>query len=361
MNEVKLPFYVKSSMILISISIIMGMIYIGHSIILPFAFAMILTILLDPINQFLQRKRFPPLLSITITVVCAVLIVGLIFYFITTQLALISEAFPQFKTKILSLITQLQGWMEDKFHITSDKQMGYLKQAGQNLFESGGMILGAAFSALTGVLVVLTILPVYVFVLLIYKSLFVNFLIQVFTKNSDTAVNTVREILKEIKLVIQSYLVGLLIEAAIIATLNSLGLLLLGIDYAILLGVLGAILNIIPYIGGLIAITLPVLIALATKDGIGYPLGVVIVYLVIQFIDNNIIVPKVVASKVKINAVISILAVLVGGSLAGVAGMFLSIPVVAILKVIFDKVEDLQPWGALLGDELPEQKGRKFN
>ena len=318
-------------------------------------------ILLDPVNQFFQRKKFPALLAITMTVVCAILIVGLIFYFIITQLSSISEAFPQFKVKILSLITVLQHWLENKFNVSTDKQMGYVKQAGQNLFESGGAILTTGFSALTGILVVLTILPVYVFVLLIYKSLFVNFLIQVFSQSNKENTNTVKDILKQIKLVIQSYLVGLLIEASIVAFLNSIGLLLLGIDYAILLGVLGAILNIIPYIGGLVAITLPLLIALATKDGIGYPIGVLIVYLVIQFLDNNIIVPKVVASKVQINAVISILAVLVGGALAGVAGMFLSIPFVAILKVIFDKVDSLKPWGTLLGDSLPEQSGRKFN
>jgi predicted PurR-regulated permease PerM len=361
MNEIKFPFYAKLAFVLISITIIMGMIYIAQSIILPFAFAVILTILLDPVNQFLQRKKLPSLLAITITVVCAIVIVGLLFYFITTQLSLISAAFPQFKVRIMSLISDLQAWMENTFHITSDKQTGYIKQAGQNIFQSGGAILGTALSTISGVLVVFTLLPVYVFVLLIYKPLFVNFLKQVFTKKSGTSVQTVSNILEQIKMVIQSYLVGLLIEASIVATLNSVGLLLLGIDYAILLGVLGAILNIIPYIGGLIAITLPVLIALATKDGFGYPLGVVLVYLFIQFVDNNIIVPKVVASKVKINAVISILAVLAGGALAGVAGMFLSIPMVAILKVIFDRIDDLQPWGALLGDDMPEQHGKKFN
>ena len=121
MNEVKLPFYAKSSLILISISILMGMIYIAQSIILPFAFAIILTILLDPINQFLQRKKVPSLLAISLTMICAILIVGLLFYFISTQLLLISEAFPQFRTKIMFLIGNLQGWLETTFKIASDK------------------------------------------------------------------------------------------------------------------------------------------------------------------------------------------------------------------------------------------------
>ncbi|HEX8546433.1 MAG TPA: AI-2E family transporter [Cytophagaceae bacterium] len=359
----KLPFYAKSTLILLGLYILTLIIFYGQSIIIPFVFAIILTILLSPVKEFFERRKLPSLLAIALTVLCAILIVSLIFYFIASQLAQFSEALPLFKQKLFQLLVEFQSWLEATFKITSAKQVTYLKQAGNNFFQNGGAMVGTALSALTGVLVIFAILPVYVFVLLLYKPLFVNFFIQVFENDGSKPVssNKVADILSSIKLVIHSYLVGLLIEASIIAVLNSVGLLILGIDYAILLGVLGAILNVIPYVGGLIAITLPVIIAFATKDGLVYPLAVIGVYLLIQFIDNNIIVPKVVASKVKINAVISILAVLIGGALCGVSGMFLSIPGVAILKVIFDKIDSLRPWGNLLGDELPEQKGRKFN
>jgi predicted PurR-regulated permease PerM len=109
----------------------------------------------------------------------------------------------------------------------------------------------------------------------------------------------------------------------------------------------------LPYIGGLIAIALPILIATVTSDGYLTQLWIIIAYLIIQFVDNNFLVPYIVSSKVKINALISILAVLMGGALWGVAGMFLSIPLVGILKIIFDRVEGMQPWGELLGDEIP--------
>jgi predicted PurR-regulated permease PerM len=130
-------------------------------------------------------------------------------------------------------------------------------------------------------------------------------------------------------------------------------LLLLKVEYAVLLGVIGAILNMIPYIGGIIAIALPVLMATVTKDGFSTQLGVIIAYAIIQFIDNNILVPRIVSSKVQINALFSILVVLLGGELWGVSGMFLSIPFVAILKIIFDRIDELKPWGKLLGDEVP--------
>jgi len=162
------------------------------------------------------------------------------------------------------------------------------------------------------------------------------------------------------KIIIQSYLVGLVFEMIIMAVLNSVGLLFLGIDYAIILGILAAILNIIPYIGGIIATLLPMFIAFVTKDSLIYPVLVFVVTIFIQFIDNNYIVPKIVASRVQINALISVIAVLVGGALWGVSGMFLSIPLIAILKVIFDHIEPLKPWGFLLGNIVPSNSKFSF-
>jgi predicted PurR-regulated permease PerM len=127
----------------------------------------------------------------------------------------------------------------------------------------------------------------------------------------------------------------------------------LGVKYGILIGCIGAILNLIPYLGGIIAIALPVLMATVTKDGYSTQLGVIVAYIVIQFIDNNILVPRIVSSKVQINALMSIIVVLLGNALWGVSGMFLSIPFIAVLKIVFDRIDDLKPWGKLLGDNIP--------
>ena len=156
-------------------------------------------------------------------------------------------------------------------------------------------------------------------------------------------------------------MVGLMLEALIVATLNSAALLILGVKYAVLFGVIGALLNMIPYIGGIVAIALPVLMATVTENGYTTQLWIVVAYLIIQFIDNNILVPRIVSSKVEINALISIVVVLLGGALWGVSGMFLSIPFTAILKIIFDRIPDLKPWGKLLGDDVPDHhKGERW-
>ena len=160
-------------------------------------------------------------------------------------------------------------------------------------------------------------------------------------------------ILNQTKKAIQSYIFGLLIEALIVAVLNCTALYILGVKYALLLGIIGALLNMVPFIGGIVAIILPLLIATVTKDGYSTQIGIIVAYSIIQFIDNNILVPRIVSSKVQINALVSIVAVLLIGALWGVAGMFLSIPMVAVLKIVFDRIDDLKPWGKLLGDELP--------
>jgi len=142
----------------------------------------------------------------------------------------------------------------------------------------------------------------------------------------------------------------LVIESIIIAILNTSALFALGIEYAILLGVIGALLNVIPYVGGLIAVALPMMVALATKSTGMYAFYVLILYYIIQLIDNNIIVPLIVSSKVKINALFSIIVLFAGNALWGILGMFLSIPLLAVAKVIMENITPLKPWGFLLGD-----------
>jgi predicted PurR-regulated permease PerM len=135
-------------------------------------------------------------------------------------------------------------------------------------------------------------------------------------------------------------------------------LLIIGVPYAVLLGVIGALLNILPFIGGILAVLFPILVAMATIDGSSTPLWIVISYMTIQFIDNHFLVPYIVASRVKINALISIVIVLMGGALWGIAGMFLSIPVIGVLKIIFDRIPEMKAWGMLIGTEVPTKRRR---
>jgi predicted PurR-regulated permease PerM len=204
---------------------------------------------------------------------------------------------------------------------------------------------------------VFVLLPVYLFMILYYKNLLLEFLRKLFRLEHRTVLD---QILTGSKRLIETYLVGLVFELIIVAVLNCIGLLILGIEYAIVLGIIGAFLNLIPYLGGIIAIALPMIIAFVTKDSLTYPILVFCIYMLIQFIDNNLIIPKIVASRVQINALVSVVAVLIGGAIWGISGMFLSIPLIAIIKVVCDHVEPLKPWGFLLGDLVPTASSFPF-
>jgi predicted PurR-regulated permease PerM len=236
------------------------------------------------------------------------------------------------------------------FDISPEKINAWITKSEGEVINTSGTAIGQTLVNVGSGLVVLFVIPVYVFMLLFYHPLLIEFFRRVFGDSNRVMVS---EIITQVKSVIQRYLTGLFLEVVIVSTLHSIGLLLLGIQYAILLGIIGALLNLIPYLGGIVSVALPMMIALATKTSPWYALYVLAIYYVIQLIDNNYIIPKLVASKVKINALVSILVVLAFGALWGLPGMFLSIPLTAIIKVIFDHIDPLKPWGFLLGDTMP--------
>ncbi|WP_303311886.1 AI-2E family transporter [Hymenobacter sp. BT730] len=344
-NELKFPLYVKAPLVMLGVALVIFTLHIASNIIFPLFFAAILAILLHPVEQFLLRCGVPRLLAITLTVILGVAtLVGLL-YFIYVQAAQLGAQLPQFKARLIQTSLELQQWLASRFGISNQRLMGWLREAGSRTTT----LAGGAVTAISGLLVVATLIPVYIFLLLLYKRRLIDFLTQVFSgRRQDT---NVAEVLHESKATIQSYMVGLLIEASIVATLNTVALLIIGVPYALLLGVVGALLNFIPYIGGLVAVALPMLMAFVSTDGYGPVMAVLGAYLLIQFIDNHYLIPRIVASKVKVNALVAIVGVLVGNSIGGVAGMFLALPVIAILKIIFDRIEPLKPWGLLLGDE----------
>ncbi len=340
------PFYIKSTVVLFGIILLTYSLINLRDILVPISFAVIISILLNPLVNRFKRSGISQVFSIVIVMLIALLVFGGILYFLSSQIVGFGDNLPLIKSKFASILHELQRWLQVKFGLAINKQVQLVNEAMNN----SKAVLGQTVGTALGTLAVVFLLPVYVFLLLYYKTLILNFLYEVFSEENTKQVG---DILNETKTAIQSYMVGLLLEALIVAILNSIALLILGVDYAILIGVIGAILNMIPYLGGIVAIALPVLMATITKDGFSTQLGIIIAYAIIQFIDNNILVPRIVSSKVQINALISILVVFLGNALWGVPGMFLSIPAVAILKIIFDRIDGLKPWGKLLGDEVP--------
>jgi len=340
------PFYIKATVTLLGLILVGFILRILSPVLVPFAFACLIAILLNPLSSRLQ-KHLPRGIAIAVSLLISIILVGGLLYFLSTQILSFSEALPALKAKSQMIALHAEYWINHQFGITIRKQLEMLN----NVLQGSESYVGETLNNVLDGISVLVLIPIYVFFLLFYKPLILDFLFQVFSEKHSMRV---AEILGETKTAIQSYIMGLLIEMIIVSTMNSVALLALGVRSAILIGVIGGILNVIPYLGGIVAIALPILMVTVTKDGYSTQLAIVGAYMVIQLIDNNILVPKIVSSKVQINALFSILIVLSGGLMWGYSGMFLSIPFVAILKIIFDRIDGLKPWGHLLGTKIPE-------
>jgi predicted PurR-regulated permease PerM len=342
----KYPFYIKSTVVIFGLILLFYSLNVLQETLVPLAFALLLSVLLNPFVIKLGKWHFPKILAIATAIIISLIVIAAIFYLITKEIAGFTDQLPLFKKKLMDMWLHLQHQVGSYFGINRKQQAQYIDEAGKGLKP----IIGTAAGGLMGVIGMLVLMPVYTFLFLFYKPLLLNFLYEVFADADEKEVGVV---LTQTKGAIQSYMFGLVLEAIAVAIMNITALFILGVDYAILLGVLGALLNVLPFIGGIIAVVLPVLIATVTKDGYKTQLLIIAAYGVIQFIDNHFLVPYLVASKVKINALISILIVFLGGQLWGISGMFLSIPFIGVLKIIFDRLPELKPWGKLLGDEIP--------
>ncbi len=352
----KYPFYLKATLIILGLYFSIDMLYIGRLIILPLVFSLIIAILLSPLVKLFVRIRINKVLAILFSVLLLIGITTGCIILISMQVGKFSESLPLVMEKSQDVMSSSIKWISSTFNISVSKINTFIEQAKVEIIEGSKAYLGHTISMIGNGLVVIFLVPVYICMILYYEPLLLNFIRNVFGSDNKKEVD---EVLTSSKSIIQRYLVALFIETVIIAVLNSVGLMLIGIEYAILFGVIGAVLNLIPYIGGIVAIALPMMFALTTQSVMSAFL-VLIVYTVIQFVDNNYIVPKLVGSRVKINALVSIVAVITGGALWGIPGMFLSIPLIAIVKVIFDHIDSLKHWGSLLGDTMPTKTIFKF-
>jgi predicted PurR-regulated permease PerM len=349
-NEIKFPFYARITIYILGLFGFIAIIYIASDLLIPLVFAFIIAIVLSPVLNFLVRHKVNRVIAIVLVLI---LLISLFLAFGTLLFAQgirFIEFWPVLIIKLTDMLGDMVNWSANYFNIDSEKIYFWLENTKSNLVRSNSGEIGQMLMSVGHFIFIFFLIPVYIFLILLYKPLLLDFVHQLSgTQNTER----VGQIILQTKIVIQQYLIGLVIEFFIVAALYTITLFALGIEYALLLGVVGALLNLIPYIGGVVGVAIPMIVALVTKSTAWYAMYILIIFYVIQLIDNNYIVPKIVASKVKLNAFISIVAVLVGNAIWGISGMFLSIPLLAILKLILDKIEPLKPWGFLLGDTMP--------
>lgn len=326
--------------------------YMGKSVLIPILLAFLFAVLLFPIVHFLNSKlRFPNGLSSTVAVILFVALILGILAFISYEISDIANDFAEIRKNINIFIINIQRFIRANFHVSIWEQRKYIEDVTQDSVKKGKETIGTTIVSITNSILDLALIPIYTFLILLYRTHFILFLAKLFRKEYHAKL---REILTQIKGAVQSYISGLIFEMIAVSALTSIGLYFIGVKYAILLGIITGILNLIPYIGILVAGILTILSSLTGSPEVSLILGVIIVNLVVQLIDNNILVPMIINTKVQINAFVSIVGIIIGGQIAGIAGMFLAIPILAILKIVFDRIESAEPWGYLMGDNLPK-------
>ncbi|MXV50462.1 AI-2E family transporter [Pedobacter sp. HMF7647] len=353
MERSQTPFYSRLMYILVSLIALGYLAIIGKEIISPLMFAFLFAILLIPVADFFERKwKFSRAISSLASILVLMIIVGLILYFLGSQLSNLVNDWPVLQKQVGKAISELHIWVERTFKINADKQMSYIDEGTSKMLSSTVSVVGVTLLTVSSTFLFYAFVLLFTFFMLLNRRLLFSFIVGVFHSQHK---ETIHEISEQIKYIIKRYILGLFLQMCVIAIITCTVLAILGVKYAILLGLVTAIFNIVPYIGIFTALLISVLITFATVSA-GKALIVAIAMVCIHALDGNVLMPLIVGSKVKLNALIVMLGIVVGEMMWGIPGMFLCIPYIAIMKVIFDRIDTLKPWGMLLGDEEPADK-----
>lgn len=350
-RKLVLPFYLKLLSTLLILICLGYIALIGQPVLEPLLFALLVSTILLPPAKFLEnRLNFPRSLSCIVSILLFLLSVAILFFVLGSQLSRLSEDWPAFQQQLQDSIKELQKWITAKYGIKYKEQVSYLDKAMTDSLGAGTSMLGQTILSISSTVLLFVFTLLYTFFLLYYRTHISTFFVRLFHENHKPVV---LEIFEQVQFIVKKYMLGLLIQIILVSGMAFAAYSLIGIKYAIMLALITGIFNIIPYIGIASSALLTCLITFATSSG-SHVLFVIIAIIVIHLIDSNFIMPKVVGSKVQINSLIALLGLVIGELLWGISGMFLSIPVIAIIKIVFDRVKELNVWGYLLGEEEEE-------
>lgn len=351
----RIPFYTKLAHILICLIALVYIAIAGQTIIAPIIFALLFSFLLLPLAGFLEKKcKFPRLLSSAVSLLGLTFVILTMVYLLGSQISDLAQDWPAFQLQVIDAVARLQTWIENTFNIDTTDQVNYLSQGALSAFSTGTSIIGFTLLSVSSLLIFFVLIFFYTFFILLHRRLLLRFIVAVFPEKHSV---TVYNVASEVEYIVKRYVFGIFLQMSIVTVLTCIGFAIIGIKYSFLLGLITGIFNVIPYVGILIAFLLAAIVTFATTS-FTHVLLVVLVLSIIHIIDGNFIMPKIVGSKVKINTLIALLGLVMGEMIWGITGMLLSIPVIAVIKVIFDHVDGLKPWGMLLGedDSDPDKK-----
>lgn len=348
-----MPAYMKALSVMVFIIVLVFFLVVGKSLLIPLFMGGFFAILFTPLSMLLERYRIPRTLSSIISLLLMIaLVVGLI-SFIVNNVVSFTKDFTNVSDRLVSMAEEVDNWTYKNFGINENlaekAESQYLLELLNNNSKSISNVALNTIGSLSG----LVLIPVFMFFFLLYRDHLTKMMVMVYR---DKDPKLVKLQISNLRKVIQSYIVGVGKVMIILAIMNITAYSILGVKHAIFFGVLGAILNIIPYVGPFFGVLLPIIYAFLTMDSLFYPFAIIVIYQGIQMIEGNFLTPKIVGGNVNLNAFITFLGLLVGAAIWGVAGMILVIPAMAILREIFELSENTKPFALLLGEEKKDKK-----
>ena len=318
-----------------------AILYFGKTLLIPLFFGLLIALVMYPICKWLENHRWNKLLAITACLLIVTILFAILFALLIWQLKVFSRDAPAVLTKIELVAQQFQAWMEKNVGATSDQQ-GWIEKFTSTI----GGILQATIETTINTVFISLLTPVFAALFMYHRRVFVQFVQLVTPARYQPKMEI---ILQQTVYTYFNYIKGMILVYLIVGILNSIGLLALGISHPVLFGMLCAVMTIIPYIGIFISALLPISVAWIETGSAWYPLGVIAVFSFVQYLEANLIFPKVVGTQLHVSTLAMLVSIIAGGIIWGVAGMVLFIPFVAILKIAADNIEELKPINLLLG------------
>jgi len=355
--KLEVPGYLKFVIGLITIILVVTIMMEAKSILVTVLIALLLSILISPFTSWLDKIGIPSLISVFISIIALLGVITGLSIFFYNQLLGFSGDIAVLEARFGELIDFVNEFISE--HIEGAVPISFesiQKAIFQYIYDNMATLTGGIIATASTITLSLMV-PIFIIFLLYFRKFLIEFVLQAFgSKNREKT----SKIIYNVKSVVQNYIVGMFFVICILTVLNTIALYSIGIKHALLFAVFAAILNIIPFVGPFLGATFPILYALLAMDSIWYAVAVFLSFYVIQLLESNLFTPKIVGGKVSMNPLMTVLALFIGNYIWGIAGMILFIPGMAILKVIFDEIEGMQPYAYLLGDIRKVRKEEKI-
>ncbi|MBK8338877.1 MAG: AI-2E family transporter [Flavobacteriales bacterium] len=330
--------------LLIALAVI-ALLFVGRSILVPLAYSLLTAMVLYPVVSRMERGGIPRAVAIALGLVAVAVLFSCIGFLLLWEANAFLKGLPALSAHAQMNLDTVQEWIGSVFGLSQEDQAGWAHGLLGRLPDSLGPLFVRTANAVFGMAFNLFIIPVFTSLLLYDRRTLMNALVAFVTPGMKTRIPS---ILQRSVHRFASFIVGMVKVYVIVGVLNSIGLLLLGVPNAILFGMLTAVMTIVPYVGIMLSALLPISVAWIATGSIWSPLGVVAVFAAVQYVEANLIFPKVVGSQLGLNTLASIVIVLAGAILWGVSGMILLLPYVSILMIIAEDIPGWRPVALLL-------------